>query len=145
MSLMDVEDYEGAIAEVHRVLAGGGELAMSITHPCFSAPVSEWVRNETRGLEHFAVDRYLERTAWDSHITVSFHAPVVRRHRPLEDYLGAPLAAGFTLREFHEPAATEEECRLSRRFDKLSRIPYFIFMRWERTNGSAFGVRGSAF
>jgi len=132
MSLMDVEDYEGAIAEAHRVLTGGGELAMSITHPCFSAPVSRWVRDEARGLRHFAVDRYLDRTAWDSYITASFRAPVVRRHRPLEDYLGVPLAAGFTLREFREPAASEEERRRSRRFDKLSRIPYFIFMRWRR-------------
>src|SRR5437899_1022515 len=45
MSLMDVEDYEGAIREVCRVLCGGGELVMSITHPCFSAPVSEWIRD----------------------------------------------------------------------------------------------------
>ena len=45
MSLMDVEDYRGAIREVHRVLRGGGELVMSITHPCFSSPVSRWVRD----------------------------------------------------------------------------------------------------
>jgi len=53
----------------------------------------------------------------------------VRRHRPLEDYLAAPIAAGFTLREFREPAATPDERNRSRRFEKLSRIPYFIFMR----------------
>jgi ubiquinone/menaquinone biosynthesis C-methylase UbiE len=132
MSLMDVEDYEGAIAETRRVLADGGELVMSITHPCFSAPVSRWVRDETRGLQHFAVDRYLDRTTWDSYITASFRAPVVRRHRPLEDYLGVPLAAGFELREFREPQATDEERQKSPRFEKLSRIPYFIFMRWAR-------------
>src|SRR5262245_14594222 len=45
MSLMDVEDYPGAIGEVHRVLREGGALVMSITHPCFSAPVSEWKRD----------------------------------------------------------------------------------------------------
>src|SRR5439155_6742852 len=33
MSLMDVEDYDGAVAEAWRVLARGGELVMSITHP----------------------------------------------------------------------------------------------------------------
>src|SRR5215470_3808046 len=43
MSLMDVEDYAGAIAETRRVLIANGELVMSITHPCFSAPVSHWV------------------------------------------------------------------------------------------------------
>ena len=133
MSLMDVEDYAGAIGEAHRVLADRGALVMSITHPCFSAPVSAWVRDEARGLLHFAVDRYLERTAWDSYITAAFRAPVRRRHRPLEDYLGVPLTAGFILREFHEPAATDEERRRSRRFEKLARIPYFIFMRWQKS------------
>jgi ubiquinone/menaquinone biosynthesis C-methylase UbiE len=132
MSLMDVEDYDGAIAEVCRVLTDGGELVMSITHPCFSAPVGTWMRDEARALQHFAVDRYLDRSAWDSYITAAFRAPVVRRHRPLEDYLGVPLAAGLILREFREPSATDEERRHSRRFDKLSRIPYFIFMRWRR-------------
>ena len=132
MSLMDVEDYPGAIAEVYRVLAPGGELVMSITHPCFSAPVSHWVRDDARNLQHFAVDRYLDRTAWDSYITAAFTAPVLRRHRPLEDYLGAPITAGFLLRAFLEPSATDEERRHSRRFDKLSRIPYFVFMRWQK-------------
>jgi ubiquinone/menaquinone biosynthesis C-methylase UbiE len=47
MSLMDVENYEGAIREVCRVLSGGGELVMSITHPCFSAPLSEWIRGSS--------------------------------------------------------------------------------------------------
>jgi ubiquinone/menaquinone biosynthesis C-methylase UbiE len=136
MSLMDVENYAGAIAEAHRVLVDGGTLAMSITHPCFSAPVSAWVRDEARRLQNFAVDRYLDRAAWDSFITTSFRAPVVRRHRPLEDYLGAPIAAGFTLRAFLEPAPTDDERATSRRFEKLLRIPYFIFMRWEKEASS---------
>ena len=131
MSLMDVEDLRGAVRETRRVLAPGGELVMSITHPCFSAPVSEWVRDESRALLHFAVDRYLQRTAWDSFVTPAFRAPVIRRHRPLEDYMSALVDEGFVLREFREPEATEAERQRSRRFAKLSRIPYFLFMRWQ--------------
>lgn len=85
---------------------------------------------------HFAVDRYLDRAAWDSFIAASFRAPVVRRHRPLEDYLRAPIAAGFTLREFLEPDATEQEQAKSQRFAKLSRIPYFVFMRWGKSGST---------
>src|SRR5262249_6482962 len=33
MSLMDVEDYPGAVREIRRVLCNGGSLLMSITHP----------------------------------------------------------------------------------------------------------------
>jgi ubiquinone/menaquinone biosynthesis C-methylase UbiE len=130
MSLMDVEDYRGAIREVQRVLRSGGELVMSITHPCFSAPVSRWVRGGDGSLQVFAVDRYFERIAWAQKITAAFRAPVFRRHRPLEDYMAAPLECGLRLKGFHEPSVTAEELQRSDRFRKLTRIPYFLFMRW---------------
>jgi ubiquinone/menaquinone biosynthesis C-methylase UbiE len=130
MSLMDIEDYPGAIREVERVLRRGGELVMSITHPCFSAPVSQWIRRSDGTLEVFAVDRYFERTAWPSKITRAFREPVVRRHRPLEDYMAAPIERGLSLRAFQEPSVTPQELRLSPRFRKLARVPYFLFLRW---------------
>ena len=132
MSLMNVEDYAGAVQEVHRVLAPGGELLVSITHPCFSAPTSEWVRDAAGHRRVFAVDRYFDRIAWKEKISAAFRAPVVRRHRTLEDYIGVLLGARFELREFVEPMATEEEVKQSARFEHMTRIPYFLFMRWRR-------------
>src|SRR5690349_15385680 len=61
MSLMDVEDYPGAIGEVHRALRPAGELVMTTTHPCFSAPLSQWARRGKHELRYFMVDRYFER------------------------------------------------------------------------------------
>jgi 2-polyprenyl-3-methyl-5-hydroxy-6-metoxy-1,4-benzoquinol methylase len=132
MSLMNVEDYAGAIREAHRVLVRGGELCMSITHPCFSAPVSDWVRGKGRHPQHFAVDRYFERIAWDDRIAPTFRTPTLRRHRPLEDYIGGALQAGFVLREFQEPMATEDDLNASARFEHMTRVPYFLFMRWQK-------------
>jgi SAM-dependent methyltransferase len=132
MSLMDVEDYPLAISETARVLVSGGELIMSITHPCFSAPVSKWIHDGGGPPQYFAVDRYFDRAVWPDHIAKAFHAPVLRRHRPLEDYLNGALAAGLALREFHEPAASAEDLRLSARFVHLTRVPYFLFMRWRK-------------
>jgi 2-polyprenyl-3-methyl-5-hydroxy-6-metoxy-1,4-benzoquinol methylase len=131
MVLMDVEDYDGAVAEAWRVLAPGGVLLMSITHPCFSARVSKWVSSGSSG-EYFTVDRYLEGGAWDDFITSEFQRPVVRRHRPLEDIMRPLLACGFVLRSFQEPAATPEQASKSARLARLARIPYFLFMRWEK-------------
>jgi hypothetical protein len=42
------------------------------------------------------------------------------------------LGARFELREFVEPMATEEEVKQSARFEHMTRIPYFLFMRWRR-------------
>jgi ubiquinone/menaquinone biosynthesis C-methylase UbiE len=132
MSLMNVEDYAGSVRECHRVLKPGGELLMSITHPCFSAPVSEWVKGDKGEMRHYAVDRYFERTAWEDRITPAFRLPTIRRHRPLEDYVGAMVQAGFALREFREPRATAEDLKKSARFEHMTRVPYFLFMRWEK-------------
>src|SRR5207244_1949223 len=89
----------------------------------------EPARDEGAELRFFKVDRYFERTAWDDAITPAFRAPVLRRHRPLEDYMAAPLECGFILRAFFEPSVTEEELARSHRFRKLARIPYFLFLR----------------
>jgi SAM-dependent methyltransferase len=132
MVMMNVEDYDGAIRESHRVLAPGGSLCMSITHPCFSAPVSDWVGGKGRVAKHFAVDRYFERIAWHDRIAPSFRTPTLRRHRPLADYMSGAIKAGFALREFLEPRATEEELRASARFLPMTRVPYFLFMRWQK-------------
>jgi hypothetical protein len=39
---------------------------MSITHPCFSAPFSEWVLDGDGELQIFAVDGYFDRIAWET-------------------------------------------------------------------------------
>lgn len=132
MVLMNAEDYAGAVREAHRVLATAGELCMSITHPCFSPPVSDWVSGKGHRPRHFAVDRYFERIAWNDRIAPSFGTPTLRRHRPLEDYMNGALNAGFALRAFQEPTPTEEELRMSARFGTMTRIPYFLFMRWQK-------------
>ena len=130
MSLMDVEDYPGAIREVARVLRPNGELLMSITHPCFQARVSRWIKDERGQPKYFAVDHYFDRIAWEEYMAAEFTKPVLRRHRPLQDYMAAPLAEGLALREFREPVPSDEDLKKSHRFWKLKRIPYFLFMRW---------------
>jgi ubiquinone/menaquinone biosynthesis C-methylase UbiE len=134
MSLMDVEDYPGAVREIRRVLCSGGSLLMSITHPCFSARISQWERppDNKHDLLFFKVDNYFEREVWEDKITRDFSSPVLRRHRPLEDYVQVLLHEGFLLRHFSEAEPTADELKKSYRFRKLTRIPYFLFMRWEK-------------
>jgi 2-polyprenyl-3-methyl-5-hydroxy-6-metoxy-1,4-benzoquinol methylase len=135
MVMMNVEDYPGTLREAHRVLAPGGSLCMSTTHPCFSAPVSDWVGGKGKRAQHFAVDRYFERIAWEDRIAPSFRTPTLRRHRPLEDYMQGAIDAGFVLRVFQEPMATDDDLRATSRFEYMTRVPYFLFMRWQKPLG----------
>jgi hypothetical protein len=45
------------------------------------------------------------------------------------------IDAGFVLRVFQEPMATEDDLRASTRFEYMTRLPYFVFMRWQKPLG----------
>ena len=42
------------------------------------------------------------------------------------------LDAGFALRLFQEPMASDDDLRASARFEYMTRVPYFLFMRWQK-------------
>lgn len=132
MSLMDVEDYKSTVAEIYRVLKKGGELLMSITHPCFTGRDSRWRRNEDGVIDHYAVDNYMNREAWEEFVTDKFTRPVLFRHMPLEDFMSGLIESGFRLSLFKEPAPTPEQIKESERLKRLNRIPLFLFMKWEK-------------
>lgn len=132
MSLMDVEDYKGAVAEIYRVLRKGGEFLMSITHPCFTGRVSRWRRDADGEIDHYAVDNYMNREAWEEFVTDKFTKPVLFRHMPLEDFISPLLETGFRLALFREPTPTPEQISESPRLRRLNRIPLFLFMKWEK-------------
>lgn len=134
MSLMDVEDYAGAIAEIRRVLKTGGEFLMSITHPCFSGRGSRWWKNVDGVIEHYAVDNYAIRQTWEEFITDKFARPVMFRHMPLEDFLSPLLELGFRLVLFQEPRASADQIQKSPRLARLNRVPLFMFMKWAKAN-----------
>jgi ubiquinone/menaquinone biosynthesis C-methylase UbiE len=88
MSLMDIEDGEGAIREVGRVLRKGGRFVASISHPCFdngsnSAWLVEKVMLETRVYRRIRAYRepFAEQIPWrlqsgEKRYTPSFHRPL---------------------------------------------------------------------
>ena len=81
----------------------------------------------------FAVDRYFDRVAWHDRITgAALQRAGGKAAPPLQDYIGAVLRTGLALRDFHEATASDEDAERFRRFRYLQRIPYFLFMRWQK-------------
>ena len=113
MALMDIENADGAIQEIARVLVPRGRLVASLSHPCFDkVDTSGWE------VEHIypkttvwrKMSRYREIAAasmpW---LKVPGQAVYTTAyHRPLSWYFRALRAAGLVVASLEEPEPTEE-------------------------------------
>jgi SAM-dependent methyltransferase len=127
--LMDVRDYEAAVAEVFRVLQDGGTFVAVLSHPAFGCGPSSWLapcpdspRTEDR--TGFIVDDYFRRgptfAQWGD------LDPVLSFHRPLRDYWRAFQGVGFRIDDFEEPSITAR----GRRELPPSRIQHTLRVPW---------------
>jgi SAM-dependent methyltransferase len=121
MSLHDVDDIEGAVDELGRVLTPGGTLCIALVHPVNSAGSFEGEHGDPtrpfviRGsyLEHF---RYADDVERDG-LRMRFES----MHRPLEAYSELLEHAGFgidAIREVTEPDPA----------DSWHRLPLFLHL-----------------
>jgi len=56
----------------------------------------------------------------------------MRRHMPLQDFMRPLLDRGFVLKLFLEPDRAVDQSRATRRMERLQRIPYFLFLLWQK-------------
>ncbi len=114
MSLMDIEDAEGAIIEVSRVLKKGGRFVASISHPCFdNGSNSAWIMEKFVGKPSKVYRRirayrkpFAERIPWwlengKRKYTRAFH-------RPLNWYARVLRSNHLAITALEEPVPTRE-------------------------------------
>lgn len=104
MALMDIKNYQEAIAEAARVLKSGGRFIFSITHPCFermtvdgaTLEASERYFGEVKGTVEWKMERLTKKF-----VTTAYH-------RTLTDYSVALARQNLLISRIVEPQATSE-------------------------------------
>ncbi|MGI6173600.1 MAG: class I SAM-dependent methyltransferase [Christensenellales bacterium] len=129
MKLMDCEDFEGTLREAVRVLKPNGQLFASVLHPCFDGNHETGIGRQGVGIDRqVVVMNYFEPKEWEAPLWRGT-IPVIWRHRTLQEYVKAFLAAGLTIVDLNEPQATEEQAQSSVPLAWLRKIPLYLY--WE--------------
>lgn len=129
MMLMDIEDLDGTLQEIYRVIKPKGKVFISINHPCFKNKDIKW-KLEDEAIKVIVAD-YFNPTEWVGEIK-GINVPIVYRHRTLSEYIKAFTKSGFRLIDMNEPLPSEGQINLSPRIGWLSKIPMFLFMELEK-------------
>jgi SAM-dependent methyltransferase len=125
MSLMDVDDLEGAVHEAARVLEAGGRLCVAIVHPINSAGRFTGERGDPDAPfvitgSYLEQSRYSELMERDG-LTMTFHSA----HYSLEYYSRVLEDAGFGIEALREVGEDDPA-------DRWSRLPLFLHIRARR-------------
>jgi SAM-dependent methyltransferase len=129
MSLHDMDDLDGAIREIARVLTPDGRFCAAIVHPLNSAGKFEQRDAHARFVisgDYLRPFRYADTVERDG-LAMTFHSV----HRPLEAYFAAFERSGLVVEALREPAVPDDGLtdEASRRWQRL---PLFLHVRARR-------------
>jgi len=118
MSLLDVDDFAGAVSEIGRVLRPGGTLCLAVVHPFASAQdVSSMHTGAFR-----VTDPYLDQRRYvDSIERDGLAMTFTSMHRPLSAYTSALFANGMAITALTEGGAGTVPWLLALRAEKRPR------------------------
>lgn len=116
MTLHDIEDLQGAISEIARVLEFGGRLCLAIVHPLNRLP---------EALDDYFDERRFANKFERDGVSMTFEGI----DRPLEAYTRALTRAGFRIEELREPRPTAAALASAPKLAKAADRPYFLHMR----------------
>jgi len=117
MSLLDMDDFEGAIAETSRVLRPGGVFCFAIVHPFDSA-----CESAAASAGPFVVSQpYLTSRRYDDRFERDgLGITLASMHRPLSAYTAALFRAGMVITDLREHGEREIPWLLVARAEKRS-------------------------
>ena len=137
MALMDIEDYQGTIREVARVMSDTGRFLFSIVHPCFDIIANSGEIEKTAtyfGVRSEPVPWRMERLLRPFD-TTSFH-------RTLTDYSTALHKHGLVIRRLLEPKPTRNGAAKFPLLKQVRLKPHSIIFETIKDNAKNQGADG---
>lgn len=135
LSIIDVEDYERATAEIARVLKPGGQFLFSVVHPCFYPPGAKWEPRKPGAIPIFdkdklylKVDNYFPARELRFKMWPTAPAETINYHRPLSNYAHVCRANSLLIRDIAEPVPTNEVLEKRDDLRAYLRAPYFMII-----------------
>lgn len=128
--LIDIEDYQSAIAEMVRVTRPGGRILIANLNPSYTATDEQWTYNKEKSQVDLPIANYFDargvRVRWCG-------IDVINYHRPLRDYFAAFLSHPLRLTYFEEPRPSEELLEAHPSFITARTMPYFQIFEWVKS------------
>jgi SAM-dependent methyltransferase len=136
-----IDEVDGAIAEVARVLRPGGTFLFLLNHPLLQTPGSGWIDDQMLDPpeQYWRIGPYLIEQATIEEVQKNVFVRFI--HRPLSRYLNALSAAGLTLEHMFEPAPPPGFLAQSPEYFEAETVPRLLALRLRR--GSVQGGHGS--
>ena len=125
-----IDDVDGAIAEVGRVLRPGGRFLFFLNHPLLQAPGSGWIDDHILEEQYWRIGPYLVEDTTLEEVEKDVFLPFV--HRPLSRYVNALADAGLVIRRMEEPPPPPGFLARAQEYRDAATIPRLLFLRAEK-------------
>ncbi|MEI8000759.1 MAG: class I SAM-dependent methyltransferase [Actinomycetes bacterium] len=122
-----VEDLDGAIGEIARILRPGGRFVMFINHPLLQTPGSGWVDDHILEEQYWRVGPYLPDDRSLEEVAPGVHLVFV--HRPLHRYVNTMTARGLLLERMDEPPPPTGFLARADEYAAAATIPRLMVLR----------------
>jgi SAM-dependent methyltransferase len=125
-----IDDVDGAIAEVGRVLRPRGRFLLFLNHPLLQAPGSGWIDDHILEEQYWRIGPYLPEDSSLEEVDKGVFVPFV--HRPLSRYVNAMVDAGLVLRRMEEPPPPPGFLARAPEYAAAATIPRLLFLASEK-------------
>ena len=124
-----IDDVDGAIAEVARVLRPGGRFSFFLNHPLLQTPGSGWIDDYILDPpeQYWRIGPYLVETESIEEVELGVHIRFL--HRPLSRYVNSLVAHGLMIGRMVEPAPRLGFLVRAPEYPLAQTVPRLLYMR----------------